>query len=169
MSLHSVQSLYFFQPKSIEQKAIHELKYKKNMQIGLFFGKEMGKSLLNTPWLKDVDLLVPIPLHPNKELERGYNQSKVLCDGLSEATQLPIQQILKKQKSGKSATKGNRLERMNSRKIEFQFDGKIPTHVNHILIVDDVITTGATLESAYHVVRKEFQGKISVVSIAHTF
>ena len=58
---------------------------------------------------------------------------------------------------------------ISRKKIEFQFDGKIPTHVNHILIVDDVITTGATLESAYHVVRKEFQGKISVVSIAHTF
>ena len=169
MSLHSVQSLYFFQSKSIEQRSIHEFKYKKNMQIGLFFGKEMGKNLLNTPWLKDVDLLVPIPLHPNKELERGYNQSKVLCDGISETTELPIQPILIKKKSGKSATKGNRLERMNSRKIEFQFEGKIPSNVNHILIVDDVITTGATLESAFHVLRKEFQGKISVVSIAHTF
>jgi predicted amidophosphoribosyltransferase len=86
MSLHSVQSLYFFQPKSIEQRAIHELKYKKNMQIGNFFGKEMGKRLVKTPWLLDVDLLVPIPLHRNKELERGYNQSRVLCEGISEET-----------------------------------------------------------------------------------
>ena len=61
------------------------------------------------------------------------------------------------------------MERMNSRKIDFQIDSKIPSNVNHILIVDDVITTGATLESAFQVIRKEFQGKISVVSIAHTF
>ena len=169
MSLHSVQSLYFFQPKSIEQRAIHELKYKKNMQIGNFFGKEMGKRLLKAPWLHDVDLLVPIPLHRNKELERGYNQSRVLCEGISEATQLPISMILKKQKAGKSATKGNRMDRMTSRKIVFQIESKIPPNVNHILIVDDVITTGATLESAFQVIRKEFQGKISVVSIAHTF
>jgi ComF family protein len=169
MSLHSVQSLYFFQPKSIEQRAIHELKYKKNMQIGNFFGKEMGKRLLKTPWLHDVDLLVPIPLHRNKELERGYNQSRVLCEGISEETKLPISMVLKKQKAEKGATKGNRMERMNSRKIEFQIESKIPSNVNHILIVDDVITTGATLESAFQVIRKEFQGKISVVSIAHTF
>jgi ComF family protein len=169
MSLHSVQSLYFFQPKSIEQRAIHELKYKKNMQIGNFFGREMGKRLLKTPWLHDVDLLVPIPLHRNKELERGYNQSRVLCEGISEATKLPISMVLKKQKAGKAATKGNRMERMNSRKIEFHVEGEIPTNINHILIVDDVITTGATLESAFQALRKEFQGKISVVSIAHTF
>ena len=169
MSLHSVQSLYFFQPKSIEQRAIHELKYKKNMQIGIFFGKEMGKQILKTEWLKDVDLLVPIPLHRNKELERGYNQSKVLCEGISEETQLPISNILKKTTSGKGATKGNRMERMNSRKIEFQIANHFPPNVNHILIVDDVITTGATLESAFNVLSKEFPGKISVVSIAHTF
>jgi ComF family protein len=169
MSLHSVQSLYFFQPKSIEQRAIHELKYKKNMQIGNFFGKEMGKRLLKTPWLNDVDLLIPIPLHRNKELERGYNQSRVLCEGISEETKLPISTVLKKQSAGKGATKGNRMERMNRRKIDFQIENKIPSTVNHILIVDDVITTGATLESAFQVIRKEFKGKISVVSIAHTF
>ena len=169
MSIHSVQSLYFFQPKSIEQRSIHELKYKKNMQIGHFFGKEMGKNLLNAPWLNDVDLLVPIPLHPNKELERGYNQSRVLCEGISEQTKLPITTLLKKQQAGKGATKGNRMERMNSRKIEFQLNTKIPFGTQHILIVDDVITTGATLESALQAIRKEFQGKISVVSIAHTF
>jgi len=139
------------------------------MQIGNFFGNEMGKRLLKTSWLRDVDLLVPIPLHRNKELERGYNQSRVLCEGISEATQLPISMILKKQKAGKSATKGNRMDRMTSRKIVFQIESKIPSNVNHILIVDDVITTGATLESAFQVIRKEFQGKISVVSIAHTF
>jgi predicted amidophosphoribosyltransferase len=61
------------------------------------------------------------------------------------------------------------MDRMNSRKIEFQIENKIPSNVNHILIVDDVITTGATLESAFQVIRKEFQGKISVVSIAQTF
>lgn len=139
------------------------------MQIGNFFGNEMGKRLLKTSWLRDVDLLVPIPLHRNKELERGYNQSRVLCEGISEATQLPISMILKKKKAGKSATKGNRMDRMTSRKIVFQIESKIPSNVNHILIVDDVITTGATLESAFQVIRKEFQGKISVVSIAHTF
>jgi len=58
---------------------------------------------------------------------------------------------------------------MNSRKIEFQIANHFPPNVNHILIVDDVITTGATLESAFKVLSKEFHGKISVVSIAHTF
>ncbi len=169
MDIHSVQSLYFFQPKSIEQRAIHELKYKKNMEIGHFFGKEMGKQMTATNWLKDIDLLVPIPLHRNKELERGYNQSRVLCEGISEITGLPISNTLKKQSSGKGATKGNRMERMNSRKIDFQIQTSVPQNVNHILIVDDVITTGATLESAFQTIRETFQGKISVVSIAHTF
>ena len=169
MNLHSVQSLYFFQPKSIEQRAIHELKYKKNMQVGNFFGKEMGKRIVSTPWLHDVDFIVPIPIHKNKERERGYNQAQVLCEGISEETKLPILKILSKQTSGKGATKGNRMERMNSRKIDFQLQGSIPSNVQHLLIVDDVITTGATLESAFNEIRKQFNGKISVVSIAHTF
>jgi predicted amidophosphoribosyltransferase len=61
------------------------------------------------------------------------------------------------------------MERMNSRKIDFQLQGSIPSSVQHLLIVDDVITTGATLESAFNEIRKQFNGKISVVSIAHTF
>lgn len=169
MELHSVQSLYFFQPKSIEQKAIHELKYKKNMQVGHFFGREMGHSIQRTHWLNDVDYIVPIPLHKNKELERGYNQAKVLCEGISEASQLPILEALQKLSSGKSATKGNRMERMNARKLGFHLHKKIPKETKHLLIVDDVITTGATLESAYRIIRSEFNGKISVISIAHTF
>ncbi len=169
MNLHSVQALYFFQPKSIEQRAIHELKYKKNMQVGNFFGREMGKRIASTIWLKDVDFIVPIPIHTNKERERGYNQAQVLCEGISEETNLPILKVLKKQSPGKGATKGNRMERMNSRKIDFEIGLTIPPNTNHLLIVDDVITTGATLESAFQVIRKQFHGKISVVSIAHTF
>jgi competence protein ComFC len=168
MNLESVQSLYFFQPKSIEQRAIHDLKYKKNMEVGHFFGREMGARIVSTSWLKDVDFIVPIPIHKNKERERGYNQAHVLCEGISDETKLPILHVLKKENSGKGATKGNRLERMNSRKIEFQIDNPIPPNARHVLIVDDVITTGATLECAFHVIKKQFAGKISVVSIAHT-
>jgi ComF family protein len=169
MNLYSVQSLYFFQPKSIEQRAIHQLKYKKNMQVGHFFGREMGKRITSAAWLKDVDFIVPIPIHKNKERERGYNQAQVLCEGISEETQLPILKILSKKTAGKGATKGNRMERMNSRKIDFQLESVIPSCAQHLLIVDDVITTGATLESAFNVIGKQFNGKISVVSIAHTF
>ncbi len=169
MSLQSVQSLYFFQPKSIEQKAIHELKYKKNMEVGHFFGREMGKQIVKTKWLQDVDVLVPIPIHINKERERGYNQSELLCEGISNETNIPTLKILKKQSFGKGATKGNRMERMRSRKIEFQIGTSVPCNAQHLLIVDDVITTGATIESAFQIIRQEFKGKISVVSIAHTF
>lgn len=139
------------------------------MQVGHFFGREMGRRIRLTPWLNDVDLLIPIPIHKNKESERGYNQAQVLCEGISEETKLPISKILNKESMGKGATKGNRMERMNSRKIDFQINKSIPTHVQHVLIVDDVITTGATLEGAFHIIRKHFTGKISVVSIAHTF
>ena len=169
MNVHSVQSLYFFQPKSVEQRAIHEFKYKKNMQVGNFFGKEMGRSIATAPWLQDVNYLVPIPIHKNKERERGYNQAQILCEGISEERKIPILNLLKKQTSGKGATKGNRMERMNSRKIDFQIENSIPSYTQHLLIVDDVITTGATLESAFQEIRKQFNGKISVVSIAHTF
>lgn len=139
------------------------------MQVGHFFGREMGKRIAKTKWLQDVDVLVPIPVHVNKERERGYNQAQVLCEGISEETNIQILKILKKQSSGKGATKGNRMERMRSRKIEFQIGTTVPSNAQHLLIIDDVITTGATLESAFYTIRTEFQGKISVVSIAHTF
>lgn len=139
------------------------------MQIGHFFGREMGKRIKTTNWLSDVDFLIPIPLHQNKELERGYNQAKILCEGISEETNITISTNLKKNKTGKGATKGNRMERMNSRKIDFQLKEAIPASIRHVLIVDDVITTGATLEAAFRVIRENYKGKISVVSIAHTF
>lgn len=129
----------------------------------------MGRLIVRTAWLHDIDFIIPIPLHENKERERGYNQAQVLCEGIFEETQLPIIKVLKKKTSGKGATKGNRMERMNSRKINFTITGNIPPTAQHLLIVDDVITTGATLESAFNVIRKHFSGKISVVSIAHTF
>lgn len=169
MNLQSVQSLYFFQPQSIEQKAIHALKYRKNMEIGHFFGREIGKKLLEAAWLSDADLLVPIPIHIIKERERGYNQAQVLCEGISEVTQIEVIPLLLKKSRGKSATKGNRLQRMNEKKTSFGLNRNIPFQAKHIVLVDDVITTGATLENAYQELRKVFEGKISVVSIAHTF
>lgn len=167
--IFSVQSLLFFVPKSIEQQAIHALKYKKNDGIGRYFGELIGKEIKQAPWLQDVDALVPIPLHKSKEIIRGYNQAKIICEGIQKIKMIPSYGALVKKKKGAGATKGNRIQRMNARSFNFEWSHTLPQGTRHLLLVDDVITTGATIESAITEIQKHYSGKISVVSIAHTF
>jgi ComF family protein len=136
--------------------------------MGLYFGKEMGEKLRLLPVFNDVDVLIPIPLHHRKKFIRGYNQAEMICRGIEQSTQIPIEtQVLKRLVHSSSQTKKGKLSRWESMQHKFYGDKRTTEQFNHILIVDDVATTGSTLEICFHTLRNQFpNSKISVAVLA---
>lgn len=169
MGLYSVQSLTFFRKKSIEQGALHDLKYGGNTEVAHFFGSELAEKIKKTPWLNDAVILLPIPLHWKKEKKRGYNQAAILAKEIaSNCTGMRVNTQLVKRIAGKGITKGKRYERIRNSDLGFAWKGNTLPLGTHVLLVDDVITTGATLEAAIRAIPNSSELKFSAVSIAHT-
>ncbi len=130
------------------QRLLHQLKYGGKPQIGVQLGEWFGRDLRLSPWFSEVQAIVPVPLHPRKERMRGYNQSDAFARGLSMAMGAPwYKQGLKRRIFTETQTKKGRLERFGN--VEEVFEAGEPAQLagKHILLVDDVTTTGATLEA----------------------
>ena len=138
-------SLLNYQRGNQTQRLLHQLKYHKKTKLGLHFGSMLGEFI---PKNIGIDAILPVPLHPKKEKMRGFNQSLVIANGISEKTDIPIfTKNLKRKAFNLSQTKFSKYDRWeNVRQI---FEIKHPTKLEnkHVLLVDDVLTTGATLEA----------------------
>jgi len=150
------------------QQILHELKYKFNAELGRNFGNRIGNILRDRKEWKDIDVLVPVPIHPKKEFTRGYNQSAILAEGISESMSIPIYDFgLKKSKHTESQTRKSRFLRWDNVKNNFSLLSQGELNGKHIVFVDDVITTGATLESLIRTVLDKYPDiRISVISLA---
>lgn len=127
---------------------MHQLKYKGNREMGLYLGRLMGYALAETNRFCAVDALVPLPLHPSKEKKRGYNQATVLCQGIAEVLEKPIlKDVIIRTSHTESQTKKNRVQRWENMEGRFELAKPQAIEGKHVLLVDDVITTGATLEA----------------------
>lgn len=148
------------------QSIIHELKYNRNPDIGIFIGKLSGENLKGSEFINDIDLLVPVPLHPKRQKQRGYNQSMEICRGISEITNIPIDSTtLIRKVNNPSQTKNSRFDRWQNVEDIFTLTNKDCFENKHILLVDDVITTGSTLESCAKEILKAEDVKISIFAI----
>lgn len=156
---------YFVKGGSI-QNIIHELKYNRNPEIGYFIGKLCGDNIKGSEFLSSIDLLVPVPLHPKRQKRRGYNQSLEICKGISEITGIPIDdRTLVRTVNNSSQTKNSRFDRWKNVEDIFSITDKTAFCNKHILLVDDVITTGSTLESCAKEILKCEGSKISVFAV----
>lgn len=143
--IENADAVFYYVRSTPLAKAIQDFKYNRFPSLAVEFGREMGRRLLTTGFFYGIDLLVPVPIHFTKRLRRGYNQSERLCHGLSELTGIPVSICLYARRAHKTQT-GKSLEgrRSNTRGV---FAVRHPERLQglHVLIVDDVCTTGSTL------------------------
>jgi ComF family protein len=141
-------SLAYFATDGLLQHLIHGLKYQKKKEIGVFLGKKLAYGLKNTEWIKNIDMIIPVPLHPQKERERGYNQSIEIGKGMAEVLGKPLMPAaLQRVRYTESQTQKSRADRVENMKNAFNVTDKNMLKNKHVLIIDDILTTGATIEA----------------------
>lgn len=148
LPLVNATAQYYFSKRSAMQHLMHQLKYRGNKELGLYLGRLIGQALKETNRFAAVDALVPLPLHPSKEKKRGYNQATVLCEGIKEVFDKPIlKDAVTRTTHTESQTKKNRVQRWQNMEGRFEVVNEDALKDKHLLLVDDVVTTGATLEA----------------------
>lgn len=146
--IEKATSLAYFTENGLLQHLLHRLKYETRKDIGYFLGKTLGHDLKQVNWNKGLDAIIPVPLHPKKEAERGFNQASIIAEGISEVLNIPVlNKHLKRTRFTESQTKKSREERMLNMKDAFSLSDGHQLQNKHVLLIDDVLTTGATLEA----------------------
>ena len=149
------------------RRMIHHLKYRGASEIGTELGRIYGNSLKNSDFLKGIDLIIPVPLHPSKKRQRGYNQSDLISMGISDASGIPVgTDILKRTTVTGTQTRKSRYDRWTNVNDIFRVTCPQRLEGKHVLIVDDVITTGSTIEACANEILKEENTKVSVAALA---
>lgn len=167
IDVQEASSLFYFNKGSDFRHLIHLLKYKDRKDIGETLGRFAAQELLKSKTFRDVDYIIPIPLHKKKERSRGYNQAESIAKGLSEVLNLPIdKQSVIRIKANKTQTRKNVLQRWQNVQEIFSLTDEAKLEGKHIMIVDDVLTTGATIESCAQELLKIPGIKISIFTLA---
>jgi ComF family protein len=157
----------FFNKGSRIRNLIHNLKYKGIKELGYELGRIYGLSLKSSGFTVNIDLIIPVPLHPSKKRNRGFNQSELISTGISDATGLPVNiNSLARSKVSATQTRRSRFERWTNVEGIFRVTDPDILKDRHILLVDDVITTGSTIESCANELLKVEGVKVSVVALA---
>jgi len=164
--IHDATALLHFHKKGLTQTLLHELKYRGGQSIGGIFGEWLGNELRHIPSYEDVDLVIPVPLHVSKLRKRGYNQVAAFGNALAQALNASYREdILIKTYSSGSQVFRRRWGRFENEGI-FQLCRWEPISGRHILLVDDIVTTGATLEMCASEIWKGNPCKLSLATIA---
>ena len=161
-------SYFYFVKGSDFQHLLHNLKYHGHYEVGVYMGECMGHELANEPDFTHFDAIIPVPLHPGKLRKRGYNQSEMIARGLSKALGVPVDtKTLRRKVFTETQTKKTRIERWENVRYVFESDQSALLNGKHILLVDDVLTTGATIEGCANALRLHNPAvKISVATLA---
>lgn len=146
--IENATSLLLFEKKGITQKLIHNLKYKGHQEVGNFLGKWLGEELKNEKRFQDITAVIPVPLHKNKLKKRGFNQVEKFGREIAEALKVDyVDDVLLKKSASKTQTLKKRFARWGSIGETFVLENPDTLRNAHILLVDDLVTTGATLEA----------------------
>lgn len=165
--LEAASAFLHFNPSGMVQQMLHRIKYQHDRELGIELGRLMGEDIRTSTRFATVDLLLPVPLHRRKEHMRGYNQSQLLVDGMCE--HWPMERMgkgLVRVVRTPSQTRKNRLDRWLNVKEAFHLQDPELLRAKHVLIVDDVVTTGATLEGCVKALETVPEIRISVYTAA---
>jgi len=160
---------YYFTKDSLMQQLMHQFKYRGNRELGLYLGRLMGADLLQLQKFSNIEALVPLPLFAAKEKQRGYNQAAVLCYGIAEEMNIPVvKDAVARAQYTESQTKKTRVERWQNIEGRFELVNASAISGRHILLVDDVITTGATLEACGRALLQAQNVQLSIAALCYS-
>lgn len=156
---------FYFTKESLMQHLMHQFKYKNNSDLGLQLGRIMGDQIQKSGRFK-VDALIPLPLFPVKEKRRGYNQATLLCKGMAESMNVPVFEtaIIRPQHT-ETQTKKGRIERWKNMEGKFVLQDPDAIANKYLLLVDDIVTTGATLEACGNELLKAENVRLSLATL----
>ncbi|MFM7309909.1 MAG: ComF family protein [Flavobacteriales bacterium] len=148
------------------RKLIHRLKYKGDQDIGFYLGDYLGAKLRARPVYQSSHAIVPVPMSKSKLAQRGYNQAELIARGISNAMRIPLQKhwLMRRTQQGTQTRRG-RLDRWTHASSDY-FCHAIPDHIHRVILVDDVVTTGATIEACVKAMREVRDIEIIVVCLA---
>ncbi len=167
LAVVAATSGFYFSKGDLIQYLIHDLKYKGNKEAGIYLSEIMGTLMLQSNRFNNIDYLIPLPLFAEKEYKRGFNQADIICRGFSTSMNIPV--LLKnivRIRFTETQTKKHRTERWDNVHESFKVNDATVLKNKHILLVDDVITTGATLDACAQVLNNIEGIKISIATLA---
>jgi ComF family protein len=168
LTLEAASALFYFSKAGKAQHLVHQIKYNDKREAAISLGYQYGKMLIEMPHFQIFDTLLPVPLHPRKQIHRGYNQAEMFAKGLSESMEISMEtKALVKMKMTDSQTRKSKFERLQN--VEDVYELRYPSVLKgkKVLIVDDVLTTGATLEAcALSILKKLPNTQLGFVTIA---
>jgi ComF family protein len=162
-------SAYYFTKDSLLQHLLIELKYRGHKETGLFLGKLTGSQLHQSNRFNEIDIIIPLPLNEKKERKRGYNQAALIAQGIATVLQKPVRdKFVTRSIFTESQTHKDRISRWQNMEGVFSVTNVDALKGKHVLLVDDVITTGATLEACGQAILKIPHTKLSIATVAYT-
>lgn len=168
LNIAAAHSEFYFSKGSLVQELIHQLKYKGNTAIGSYLGGLMAETLIKSMRFAAIDGLIPLPLYPDKEHQRGYNQAAIICNGMSVVMNVPVLTgHVIRQRFTETQTRKHRTERWENVDKSFTIKNDATLKGKHLLLVDDVVTTGATLEACGATILQLQNTKLSIATLAH--
>ncbi len=168
VNIHAATSFLFFNKGGNVQKLIHQLKYKGNKAVGEHLGELFGNSLMNSELFGDIDAIVPVPLHKKKLKTRGFNQSDIIATGIGRSMKIPVLfNVLTRTKHTGTQTNKARYNRWKNVDGKFMLINTEKLNGKHLLLIDDVLTTGATLEACAQTLMLIKRVKISMATVAY--
>jgi ComF family protein len=157
----------FYTKDSRIRRLIHQLKYKGIKEIGPELGRIYADTLKSSGFLEEIDMIIPVPLHPSKKRQRGFNQSDLISKGISEVSGIPVySELLVRKAVTKTQTRKSRYDRWTNVQDVFRITDESRFKDRHVLLVDDVITTGSTIEACVNAILRSENAKVSVVALA---
>ena len=167
VDIKKVMPLFFFREESNYKNILHEIKYRENRKLGYLFGQILGEKILKLEDWSDIDLIIPTPLHWKKRWIRGYNQSYIIAKGVASVLKRPIaNRLIIRKEFTSTQTKKSRVDRWNNVANAFHLRSRAKIEHKHILLIDDVLTTGATLEACSSAILKSKGTTVSIATLA---
>lgn len=169
LTVEAASALIFYAPKGLTKQMIHLCKYQGKHSLSQYLGQWLAKEMQDSQRFDHLDYVVPVPMHPIKRKKRGYDQVHIFARALADTLDLPmLPDVLQKENYHETQSSKNRFDRFKTLSHDFKIGDGLPIENKHVLLVDDIVTTGATMEACGSLLLHKARAKLSLACMAFT-